>query len=46
MTHHRRCPLQSLPEEDCVICTDLRAAEKDGYARGWQDGANGRPAAP
>ncbi len=65
MTHDRFCPLDSLPEADCVICDDLKAArdevrrdlndtwqhvlrenEKRGYARGWQDGVNGKPAAP
>ena len=46
MTHHRRCPLDGLPEEGCIVCQDLRDTERDGYARGWQDGACGRPAAP
>jgi len=46
MAHDRYCPLDPLPEDDCVICADLVAAERDGYARGWLDGANGRPASP
>jgi hypothetical protein len=44
--HHRRCPLGTLPSDECAVCEALTAAERDGYSRGWQDGANGRPAAP
>lgn len=44
--HHRHCILDRLPPEDCEMCRVLTEAEVDGYARGWQDGVNGRPAAP
>lgn len=48
MPHHPRCWLDRLELDaaDCPACAALTAAERDGYARGWQDGANGRPAAP
>jgi hypothetical protein len=29
MAHDRFCPLDSLPEADCIICDDLKAARDE-----------------
>ena len=63
--HDRYCAAQSIPDDACPFCDDLRKArgetrnqllatwqqvladvEKREYARGWQDGRNGKPAMP
>ena len=39
MAHDRYCPLDALPEGDCMFCTDLRRARAETTAQlneSWQ----------